>query len=253
MNIPLTVVVITKNEEDNIDMCLSSVHGWADEIIVVDDESTDKTVELAGKYADKIIKRTMENEGIHRNWSYAQARNEWVLSLDADEYVTEELKEEISDLFPEPDCHAYSIPLRNFIGNVEVKYSGWYPAHKHRMFMKSKFMYEEVEVHPGIRGIGENLVGAKLNKDIVHKGYPDYAHFLQSLNRQTTLEARKWIQTGRKMTAGKAFWRAMDRFPRTFLGKKGYKDGFTGFMIAYFASLYQVVSYAKYWRMKKDK
>jgi len=247
--IPLSMVVITKNEEDNIEKCLESAYGWADELLVVDDESTDKTVELTKKYTDRILHRRMDNEGAHRNWAYAQAKNEWVLSLDADEYLTEELKEEITRAIQDPKYHAYSIPLRNFIGSYWVQYSGWYPAGKLRLFMKSRFKYEEVEVHPRVFLEGET---GHLTKDIVHKGYPDFEHFLGSLNRQTTLEARKWLQTGRKMSLGKAVWRTMDRFPRSFIGKKGYKDGFIGFMIAFFASLYQIMSYAKYWQMKRE-
>lgn len=248
--IPLTVVVITKNEEANIEACLKSVYGWADEIVVVDDESKDRTVELASNYADKIFYRRMDNEGTHRNWAYAQARNEWVLSLDADEYVSDELKEEISRTLPTTSYHGFSIPLRNYIGDYWVKHSGWYPGGKFRLFMKSRFKYEEVEVHPRAFLDGQ---GGHLTKDIVHKGYPDFEHFLASLNRQTTLEARKWIKTGRKMSLGQAVWRTVDRFPRSFIGKQGYRDGFVGFMIAFFASLYQIMSYAKYWEMRKSK
>ena len=245
---PLTVVVITKNEEANIEACLKSVYGWADEIVVVDDESRDRTVELASNYADKIFYRRMENEGTHRNWAYAQARNEWVLSLDADEYVSDELKEEISQTLPTTQYHGFSIPLRTYIGHYWVKHSGWYPGSKFRLFLKSRFKYEEVEVHP--RAFLDGQTG-HLTKDIVHKGYPDFEHFLASINRQTTLEARKWIQTGRNMSLGQAIWRTMDRFPRSFIGKKGYRDGFVGFMIAFFASLYQIMSYAKYWEIKR--
>lgn len=248
--VPLSVVVITKNEENNIDDCLGSVAGWVEEIIVVDDESRDKTVELARKYTDKIFHRRMDNEGKHRNWAYAQAAPAWVLSLDADEIVSPELKEEILNTIPNTKFHAFSIPLRNYIGDYRVRYSGWYPAGKLRLFMKDRFKYEEVEVHPRVSLEGET---GHLTKDIIHKGYPDLEHFLSSLNRQTTLEARKWIHTGRQMSFGRALWRTLDRFPRSFIGKKGYKDGFYGFMIAFFASLYQIMSYAKYVEMKKKK
>jgi glycosyltransferase involved in cell wall biosynthesis len=247
--IPLSVVVITKNEEQNIGKCLGSMKNWADEILVVDDASSDATIMEAEKYADRILRRRMENEGRHRNWAYAQAKNEWVLSLDADEYVTEELKDEISRAIRDSKFHAYSIPLRNYIGSHWVRHSGWYPAGKLRLFMKSRFKYEEVVVHPTVFLDGET---GHLTKDIVHKGYPDFEHFLGSLNRQTTLEARKWIQTGRKMSLGRAMWRTLDRFPRIYIGKQGYKDGFIGFMIAFFASLYQIMSYAKYWQMQRE-
>ena len=92
----LSVVIITKNEEANIAECLESVK-WADEIVVVDDNSTDRTVEIAQKHTERIFEKKMDIEGRHRNWAYSQARNSWVLSLDADERVMPQLKEEIAE------------------------------------------------------------------------------------------------------------------------------------------------------------
>jgi len=242
----LSVVVLTKNEESCIGQCLESVK-WADEVIVVDDESTDKTVEIVKKYDCKIFFRKMDIEGKHRNWAYAQARNNWVLSLDADETVTPELKVEIERVIQSGDFAAYDIPLRNFISNYWVKYGGWYPASKVRLFQKNKFRYEEAEVHP--RAFTDGACG-HLKSDIIHRGYPDLEHFLNSVNRQSTLEAVKWIKTGRKMTLVWATWRAVDRFFRRYFGKKGYKDGMYGFIIAFFDTLYQILSYAKFLEMK---
>lgn len=246
--IPLSVVIITKNEEDNIEDCIRSVFDWAEEIVIVDDGSNDRTVEIAGKFTDKIFLRKMDNEGRHRNWAYSQARNEWVLSLDADENVSAELKEEISSSLNNTFYSGFSIPLRNYIGDYWVRFSGWYPASKLRLFKKNKFKYEEVQVHP--RAFLEGKEG-HLTKDIIHKGYPDLEHFLGSVNRQTTLEAKKWCSTGRRMSLGRAIWRTVDRFIRSFFVKKGYRDGFIGFMIAFFASLYQIMSYAKFIEMKR--
>lgn len=247
--VPITVVVLAKNEEANIEACLQSARDWADEIIVVDDESTDDTVKKAVLYADQVIVRKMENEGRHRNWAYAQARNEWVFSLDADEVMTTALKTEVRESIAKGDFESMSIPIKTYIGRYWVRSSGWYPANKLRIFMKSKQWYEEAEVHPRVA----NCITCKLlKKDLIHKGYPDFAHFLGSLNHQTTLEAKKWITSSRKMTFGKAAWRTIDRFPRVFIGKGGFKDKFVGFMVALFASLYQIMSYAKYWEMTRE-
>ena len=246
--LPLSVVVITKNEERNIETSLKSVTGWADEIIVVDDESTDQTVAIAQRYADKVFHRKMDVEGRHRNWAYAQAKNDWVLSLDADESASEELKGEIAQTLFQASTrfHAFSIPRRNYIGDTWVKYGGQYPSGQLKLFMKQYFRFEEAEVHPRVFLDGET---GHLTKDIIHKSYRDFAHFLAKLNSQTTLEARKWYLAKRKVTLGRAIWRAIDRFPRTYIRKKGYKDGFIGFMVAFFASLYQIISYAKYWEL----
>ncbi|MCX5712230.1 MAG: glycosyltransferase family 2 protein, partial [Candidatus Omnitrophica bacterium] len=106
--VPVSVVVIAKNEENNIVDCLGSCFGWADEIILVDDESTDRTIEIAKKFANKVIIKKMLVEGTHRNWAYAQAKNKWVLSLDADESVTPELKQEITGAIKSDKFVSYS-------------------------------------------------------------------------------------------------------------------------------------------------
>ena len=242
--VPISVAIIAKNEERGIEACLQSVCGWADEVIVVDDESTDRTVELARKYTDRIFFKKMDIQGRHRNWAYAQSRNEWVLSLDADEQVTPELREEIASTLKNNTRYvAFSIPLRNYIGNYWVRYGGWYPAGKVRLFRKDKFKYEEVKVHP--RAFIDGKCG-HLTKDIIHRGYPDLAHFLESLNRQTTWEAEKWYEQNKPMKLGRFLWRTYDRFMRAYFGKKGYKDGFIGFVVAFYAGLYQWMSYLKY-------
>lgn len=248
--VPLSVVILTKNEEANIVDCIHSVKVWADEIIVVDDFSSDKTLALAQALADKVVIKKMDVEGTHRNWAYSLAKNSWVLSLDADEKVTPELKVEIAEALKNSTFVSYAIPLRNFIGDYWVRYGGWYPASKVRLFRKEKFKYEDVVVHP--RVFIDGACG-QLKSDIIHKGYPDFEHFLASLNRQTTLEAQKWVMTNRKMSGGRISWRAFDRFFRRFIGKKGFKDGFMGFMIAFFDTLYQIMSYAKYRQMMLEK
>ncbi len=242
--VPLSVVIIVKDEEKRIADCLESV-GWADEIIVVDDMSTDKTIEITKKYTDKVFQKKMEIEGIHRNYAYSLAGNEWVLSLDADEKVSPELKDEIAKVISEgTECSVFAIPLRNYIGDYWVRRGGWYPAYKDRLFRKGHFRYEEVDVHP--RPIYDSKCG-KLKGDIIHYSYEDFSELIESLNGQTSKEAQKWIMTGRKMSLAKALWRTADRFIRSFISKKGYKDGVVGLMVAWNSGLYQILSYAKYW------
>jgi len=242
--LPLSVVIITKNEETNLEKCILSVFDWAGEVIIVDDESSDKTVEIARRYTDRIYVKKMDIEGKHRNWAQALAKNTWVLSLDADEIVSWELGVEISRVLKNnPRENGFTIPIRNYIGSFWVKYGGWYPASKLRLFRKNRFRYEEAEVHP--KAFMEGLCG-HLKSDIIHFSYKDLEEFLNSVNIQTTREAQKWFNQGRPMRLGRFTWRAMDRFVRTYLGKKGYKDGFIGFIVAFCASLYQILSYLKY-------
>ncbi|MDD5155031.1 MAG: glycosyltransferase family 2 protein [Candidatus Omnitrophica bacterium] len=241
--IPVTVVVLTKNSQALIAACLDSVK-WADEIIVIDDESTDQTLEIARRYTDRVFVRKLVLEGRDRNWAYAQARNTWVLSLDSDEIVTPELKEEIENvLLANPAENGFTIPRRNYIGDCWVKYGGWYPAPQLKLFKKDKFRFEEVEIHG--RAFMEDPCG-HLKSDIIHYTYRDLADFLNKLNRQTTLEALKWFNNNKPMRLGRFIYRAIDRFMRAYVGRKGYKDGFMGFVVAFYASLYQIISYLKY-------
>ena len=259
---PISVIILAKNEAGRIKDCIESVSDWVDEIVIVDDSSTDDTKDIASKMGAKVVTRPMEIEGAHRNRAYSEAKNEWVLSLDADERVTEELKAEIAALLKtNPDPNAFTIPRRNFIGDYWIKWGGLYPSPQIKLFRKSKFKWEEVEVHP--RAFLEGGCG-HLKSDLIHYTYRNWEDFLKKLNKQTTFEARKWYKLSfdnpkkarYKMNIPHAIWRVMDRFVRTFIFKKGYRDGFIGFMVAYFASLYQIMSFAKYreleTRGKKD-
>lgn len=247
---PVSVVVITKNEEKRLPDCLKSV-AWASDIVVLDDESTDGTKAVATAFGARFIPRKMDIEGRHRNFGYAQAKEKWILSLDADERVTPELAKEIQTLFDKGDIpnNGYSIPRKNYIGSHWIRYGGWYPSQQLRLFKKDCFRYKEEEVHPGVdRWKGRPGL---LKNDILHYSYNGFTDFISKLNRQTTLEARKWFRTGRKENLPHALWRSFDRFLRSFVKKKGYKDGFVGFMVGVFAALYQILSYAKYWELKR--
>src|SRR3989338_6095921 len=247
----LSVVVLTKNEERNIEDCLKSVYGWADEIVLVDDLSSDNTVKIASNYTDKILSRKMEVEGKQRNFAYAQAKNQWVLSLDAEERVTDELKKEIEEaLSQEIPGNGFTIPRRNFIGDYWVRYGGWYPSPQLKLFRKDKFRYEEVGVHP--RAFMDDPCG-HLKSDIIHYSYQNIEDFLHKLNNQTTREAQKWFAQNKAMHLYRFLWRTIDRFIRTYIGRKGYKDGFLGFVVALNAGLYQFISYLKYCEFILDK
>jgi len=241
--IPLSIVVLAKNEEQRISKCLDSAK-FADEIIVVDDESSDRTVEIARQFTDKIFTKKMDLEGKHRNWAYAKARNLWVFSLDADEVITPELEEELSRVInSNPKENGFTVPRRNYIGDYWVKHGGWYPSPQLKLFRKDKFRYEEVSVHP--RAFMDDPCG-HLTQDLIHFSYRNFEDFLSKLNNQTTREAYKWFDQKKPMRLGRFIWRTIDRFMRSYIKKKGYKDGFLGFVIAYFAGLYQFLSYLKY-------
>jgi glycosyltransferase involved in cell wall biosynthesis len=247
-SIALSVVTIAHNEAINIERCIASTKGWASEHIVVDDFSTDRTAEIAKANGAVVFQRKMDIEGVHRNWAYSKARNEWVLSLDADEEVTPELKEEITMAIQSDRHVVYNIPLKTYIGTYWVRYGGWYPGRKDRLFKKSEFRYEEVGVHPRVFYKG---TCGRLKADIIHRGYEDFSELFRGLNSQTTLEAQKWFDEKRRIGFWTMLWKAIDRFFRAYVRKSGYRDGMVGFAVALNGALYQIFSYAKYWEMKK--
>jgi glycosyltransferase involved in cell wall biosynthesis len=241
--VPASVVILAKNEASRIRDCIQSV-SWAAEVLVVDDESVDETVAMATSLGARVLRRTMDIEGRHRNWAYAQATHEWVLSLDADERVTPELETQIRQLLHgQPPHNGYAIPRRNYLGTHWIRYGGWYPSAQMKLFRKSAFKWEEAEVHPKAHLDGS---WAALTADLVHFSYNGVSDFIQKLDRQTSLEAKKWVRDGRRVTLGKSLWRTTDRFLRSFIFKQGYRDGFWGLLVAVLGGFYQLVTYAKY-------
>ena len=247
--VPLSVVILTKNEAGRVADCLRSV-AWADDILVVDDESADETVCLVESLGARVLRRAMDVEGRHRNWANAQAKHEWVLSLDADERVTPELAGEIRALVtsPAPEHQTYSIPRRNYIGGRWIRYGGWYPSAQLKLFKKSVFRWEETTVHP--RAIADCSWGV-LRHDLLHYSYRDLGDFAAKQDRHTTLEAQKWAADGRRVTLGKALWRTIDRFVRSYVLKQGFRDGRMGWAVARMAANYQWSAYRKYRQLQR--
>ena len=254
MSLALSIIILAKNEEKRIEECLKSVHGWADEIIIVDDGSTDKTVEIASRFTQKIFKRTMDLEGKQRNFGVDQSKNKWVMMLDCDERPTDELKKEIEDTLKNglPDCVAYWVPQINFLGDVQLKHGGWSNPHI-RLYQKEFVRWSEAKhdvVHPGIK-VAEGKRGGNLKGSLIHYNFANIEDLIKKVNRQSTLEAVKWHLDGRKMSFGKAMWRTIDRFFRRYIGKKGYKDGYYGFVAAVLSGFYQFAAYSKYKEIKE--
>ncbi len=247
---PVSVVIIAKNEEKRLEDCLKSA-AWAAEIVVLDDMSTDRTVEIARRYTDKIFQRAMDIEGRHRNHAYSLATQPWVLSLDADERVTPELAQEIDAMAAKADDPnvVYAIPIKTFIGDEWIEGAGYYPASKARLFRNGKFKYEEARVHPAVKYEGSC---GQMKGDILHYSARDLEHWISKFNRETTLEADKWVKDGRKVSLAKTLRKTVDRFLKNYFLKKGIKTGFTGYLMSVFHGLYQLLTYAKYREMKRQ-
>jgi glycosyltransferase involved in cell wall biosynthesis len=251
----LSVVIIAKNEQSRIKDCLESVAGFADEIVIVDDESTDDTRAIALKYTDAIVTRHMDIEGKQRNFGASKAKNDWIMLLDCDERMTDELKEEIAVALKEgdPKIAAYWAPQINYLGDVQLNHGGWSSPHI-RLYNKNHVKWSEADydvIHPGLK-TSEGYRGGQLKGKTIHYSFRNVEDFIAKINRYSTLEAVKWYLDKRKMSLGKAMWRSWDRFFRRFIAKKGYKDGYYGFVAAVLSGFNELAVYSKY-REIKDK
>lgn len=239
----LSIVILTHNSSGMIVDCLESAK-WASEIVVVDDNSTDNTVEIARRYTNKVFVRKWDIEGIHRNFAYSQASSDYLLSLDSDERITPGLRDEILKMMGEGfkfDC--YNIPHRNYFGDRWLRHGGWYPNAKLKMYKKILPIYENTEPHPRALIPGERFT---LKNDILHLAYKNTEQLIAKLNYQTNMEAKKWFDDKRKVTGLNTFRKSVDRFFRAYLFKGGFRDGLPGFLCALSGGLYQILTHAKY-------
>ncbi|MCM8812524.1 MAG: glycosyltransferase family 2 protein [Candidatus Omnitrophica bacterium] len=248
-SVSLSVVILTKNVEAHLADCLRSVQ-WASELIVVDYGSSDKTLEIARAHGVTLYRDSWDNEGAIRNRAYARATQDWVFTLDADERVSDELRDEIIARLSAPTSYnAFSLPIKNIYAQTYwIRHGGWYPGYKVRIFRKGKFWYEEAEIHPRISLDGKD---GRLKGDILHYFCNDFTHLLNKLNVQSSLEAAKWLRDGRKMNLSIACARMFSRFFKGYIQKQGFRDGFIGLMITWFNVSYQLLAYAKYWQAKR--
>jgi|SRR5690554_5464753 len=242
----ISVIIITKNEEKNIEACLKSVD-WADEIILVDSESEDKTVEIAGNFTDKIFIKKWEGFVPQKRYALSLTKNEWVLSIDADEQVTPELKEEILKI--NPDVYdGYLIRRKNFLFGKEITTCGWNKDYQMRLFRKSKTTLPDKLVHEGFIVSGGKGI---LNNVIIHNTYSSLHNYLKKVNNYTSLKAEEVYKSKGKVTAFTIFSHAFSAFFRYFISLKGYKDGIHGLIISFVNSLSTMLTYVKIWEKKR--
>lgn len=249
----ISVVIIGKNEEKNIVDCIKSVSDWAEEIIFIDDLSTDSTIDLVKKEKRTVIfQRKMDLEGKQRNFGAQKAKNDWIMMLDCDERATPEVKKEIDELFSNKDEKdvAFWIPRKNYIGDYWMRWGGWYPAPHIKFYNKNYFRWKECVydvVHPGIEFFVPGYKqGKNLSNHLIHHNYANIEDFIRKTNRLTTLDAIKWYLDARRMTMGRAFYRFIDRFLRRYVRKKGYRDGYYGFIASFLSGFYELAAYSKY-------
>ena len=239
----ISAVIIAYNEERRLEDALKSLAGVVSEIVVVDCQSSDDTVKIAKRFTDRVFERTWTNFADQKNFANGKARHPWIFSLDADERVSPELREEILGLRSgEPDVAAFSIPRRVFYLGRWIRHSGWYPDRKLRLFRAAKARWEGEYVHE--RLVVDGPIG-KLHGPIHHFSYQDIHDHLARINTFSDLGAQKLYVQKKK-----ARWYHLSllpcvRFIRAYFWKLGFLDGFPGLVISVLTGYALFVRYAK--------
>ena len=248
----LSVIIPCKDEEKNISFCIESVLPIADEIVVADSGSSDRTMEIAGEYNCRIIEREYINSANFKNWAIPQAKHEWVLIVDSDERVSPELAEEIGATLDkkDPEQDGYFIRRRNYLFGVYVKRSGWGKDKVLRLFKKDLAKYKDMRVHSEII-ISSGKVG-RLQEKFDHYTYWDYSQIMKTYDMYTTWAAEDMRDKGVKPSFLNLTFTPSWRFFRHYILQRGFLDGKAGLIVSGLSMYYVFLKYAKLWKMTRS-
>lgn len=240
----ISATVITLNEEDRIAGALESLV-WADEIVVVDAGSADRTREIARRYTDRVLVHPWSGYAAQKRYAESQASHDWIFSLDADERVSPRLRRSIERVKREgPRYEGYRVARRAWYLGRWITHGGWYPDYQLRLYRRDRARWAGDFVHESVRV--EGRVG-RLAGDLWHLTRRSLSEHHEVLGRYTTLAAQEEAQRGRKATLARLLLQPALTFLRSYILRQGFRDGTPGLIIAGFAAYYVFLKYAKLW------
>ena len=249
----ISAVIIAFNEEKTIAEALKSV-SWADEILVVDSESTDRTRIIAESFNAKVLVEKWQGFSKQKQFAVDRAAHDWIFSLDSDERVSGRLKAEILKLKNQPEenlAFGYKIPRLSFYMNRPIRHGGWYPDWQLRFFHRRKGKWKDVLIHESVE-MQKNARIEKLTGDIFHYSISDAAYHNRMIaDRYAPLAAEQMFARGRKTTPFKVFTAGVTAFLQTYVLKLGFLDGFAGFCIARFAAHHGFLKHLLLWEIQQ--
>jgi glycosyltransferase involved in cell wall biosynthesis len=236
----LSVFIIALNQEANIGECLASV-SFADEIVVVDTGSADRTVELARSYTDRVLTASWEGFGRTKNFALDQARGDWVFSLDTDERVPPALKDEIlAVVAADGPLDGYRVPRQNYFCGRWIRRLGWYPDYTLRLFRRGQGRFRDREVHEEVVVAG--TVGT-LKTPLTHYSYRSVSEYVARMDRYARLAAQELAKAGRRPVPGELFARPVLSFFHLYFIRLGFLEGTPGYTLAVLMSMYKFLKY----------
>lgn len=251
----ITATIITHNEADNIRAACESV-SWADEILVIDSESSDGTPDFARERGARVIVREWPGFARQKQFAAESATHDWIFSLDADERVSPELRASVEDLLFTKGARladGYRVARRSFYMGRWIRGGGWYPDFQLRLYDRTRGRWEGAHVHESVKMFdGANV--ETLRGDLLHYSVRDAAHHHRMIGeRYAPLAARQMFEGGRRTTPLGVALAAPAAFARSFVLKGGWRDGFPGFCIARFAAHHAFLKHLMLWEAQKDK
>ena len=248
----LTAILITRNEEVNLEDCLASLDGLATQIVVVDTQSTDRTLVIAQRYGALISSPTdWPGFGPQKNRALDLASEDWVLSLDADERLTPELRAEIKGVLDKPQTDCYAIPRLSWYCGRFMRHSGWTPDYVDRLFKRGSARFSTDLVHERLIPKGPVL---RLKNQMLHYSFMNLAQVQEKMERYSTASAQQAFARGKTASPLKAILHGAWSFFRTYILRAGFLDGPQGFSLALANAKGSYLRYIKLWRLiKKSK
>jgi len=244
----VSAIVVCFNEEDRLEDCLKSVF-WCDEIVVVDSFSTDGTPEIARRYATRFEQREWTGYRDQKAYAHSLATQKWVLLIDSDERVTENLHKEMlqSMAADQGEFAAYAIPRLVYYLGRWWRRGGWYPDYDVRLFRRDRATWGGVDPHEKIIVDGKVR---RLQHPLHHYSYRSIDDHINRINRFTTISSAELSKAGGRWRLSDALLRPAMRFFRSYILKRGFMEGFAGFYVALTAAVYVFLKYAKLWELE---
>ena len=252
MEVNLSVVIITLNEEKNIGRCLASVKDIADDIAVIDSYSTDKTEEICNNHGVRFIKHKFEGHIEQKNWALTQARYPHILSLDADEALSEELKSEIFNIKSNWEYDGYIMNRLNYFCGKWIRHCGWYPDKKLRMWDSRKGRWEGVNPHDKFV-LQKNSSIKRLNGNILHYSFYTVTQHLEQINKFSGIKAREEFNRGRRSNTLKIIFIPLFKFFRSYVIRLGFLDGYYGYIVCRNSAFAAYLRYVKLKELQTNK
>lgn len=245
--LPISLVVITFNEEAHIERCLRSAP-FVDDIVVVDSFSTDRTVEIAKSVGARVFSEAWKGFGPQKAFAADQAKHPWILSLDADEALSPELAQEIVQKFSSLDPQAgYLVPRRSFYLGRWINHGGWYPDYQLKVFNKTQSQWNSAGLHEKVE-VKRQL---KLSEDLHHWVFDDLSDQVRTNDRYSSLGAQNLAQKNRKFSYFHLMTKPLTKFVETYFFKAGLLDGLPGFIISVSAAYSVFLKWAKLWEIER--